>query len=300
MQLVVYLITYPILWVFSRLPFKLIHFISDCVFYLLYYVISYRKKVVYNNLKLVFPNKSEEEILQIQRKFYKHMCDVFLEMTKTMGMSKKEVKKRYHLPNIEVLQEIVKSKTVLIVCSHYANWEWNTSINNYIDARGYGVYQRIANPYFDKLTRKVRNRWDTNLITQQETVKTVIGNEKKNTISVYGMVSDQSPMVKKGQYWSDFMGVKVPVYKGAEQLARKLDLAVVFLKVSKVKRGYYKAELIPITLDGANTSENEITEQFLRLAEQQIHEAPEFYLWTHRRWKHRDKVPTEYLNKDAL
>ncbi|WP_350288541.1 lysophospholipid acyltransferase family protein [uncultured Croceitalea sp.] len=299
MQLVVYLLFYPILWVFSRLPFRLIHFISNGVFYILYNVIGYRKKVVYTNLKLVFPDKTEKELVQIQRKFYRHLCDMFLEMAKTMGMSKKEAMERYKLPNIELLQELTKTKTVLVVCSHYANWEWNTSINNYIDAKGYGVYQRIANPYFDKLTRRVRDRWDTSLITQQETIKTVISNEKNKTISVYGMVSDQSPMVKKGQYWSEFMGIKVPIFKGAEQLARKLNLAVVFLKVSKIKRGYYNAELIPITQNGSETKENEITERFLRLAEQQIYEAPEYYLWTHRRWKHRDKVPTEYQNKET-
>jgi KDO2-lipid IV(A) lauroyltransferase len=107
------------------------------------------------------------------------------------------------------------------------------------------------------------------------------------------MVSDQSPMASRAQYWSSFMGIKVPVFNGAEVLARKLDLAVVFLKVSKVKRGYYKAEFIPITRNGKSTKEYEITEQFLRLTEQQIKERPEHYLWTHRRWKHRDKAPVK-------
>jgi KDO2-lipid IV(A) lauroyltransferase len=106
------------------------------------------------------------------------------------------------------------------------------------------------------------------------------------------MVSDQSPMVSKAQYWSEFMGITVPIFVGTEALARKLDLAVVFLKVSKVKRGYYQAEFIPIADRGKATKENEITEKFLRLAEQQIREKPEHYLWTHRRWKHRDKAPS--------
>ena len=245
---------------------------------------------------MVFPDRPEKELLQIRRKFYKHLSDVFLEMAKTMGMSKKQVDERYNLRNVELIQEITKTKTVLVVYPHYANWEWSTGINNHLDAKGYGVYQRIANPYFDKLTRKVRGRWNTNLITQQETIKTVIGNQRNNIISVYGIVSDQSPMVRKGQYWSNFMGIKVPVYKGAEQLAKKLDLAVLFLKVSKVKRGYYDVEFVPITMNGSEAEENAITEQFLRLTEEQILDAPEYYFWTHRRWKHRNKVPTEYQN----
>ncbi|GGW26204.1 lipid A biosynthesis protein [Arenibacter certesii] len=261
---------------------------------MVYHVVGYRKEVVLNNLKLVFPNKDKEELLGIRKSFYHHMCDMFLEMVKTMALSKEKVKQRYHVTNIELLQKISRKKSILVVCSHYANWEWNVSINNYIDAKGYAVYQKIGNPYFDRLVKRIRAKWNTTPITTNETPKTVLYNERRNVRSVYGMVSDQSPMAQRAHYWSDFMGIKVPVYNGAEALARKLDLAVVFLKVSKVKRGNYEAEFIPITLSGGETKENEITEQFLRLTEQQIRDKPDYYLWTHRRWKHRDKVPAEF------
>ncbi len=243
------------------------------------------------NLKLTMPEKSNKELDQIQRDFYRHLCDLFLEMVKTMDLSKEDVKKRYQIQNIEVIQEIEKEKSILIVCSHYANWEWNVSMNNYVRSKGFAVYQKIGNIYFDRMIKKFRSKWNTTPIEQKETVKTVIRNEKQDVTGIYGMVSDQSPMVNKGQYWSSFMGVKVPVFNGAEVLARKLDLAVVFLKVSKIKRGYYRADFIPITKNGKSTKEHEITEQFLKLAEQQIKERPEHYLWTHRRWKHRDKAP---------
>ncbi len=255
---------------------------------MLYHVIGYRKKVVRENLKLTLPEKSAKELDQIQRGFYKHLCDLFLEMVKTMHLSKEDVKKRFHVQNIEVIKEIEKEKSILIVCSHYANWEWNVSMNNYIKSRGFAIYQKIENVYFDRLVKKFRSKWNTTPIEQKETIKAVIRNEQQHITGIYGMVSDQSPMVSKAQYWNTFMGIKVPVFNGAEVLARKLDLAVVFLKVSKVKRGYYRAHFIPITLNGKSTKEHEITEQFLRLTEQQIKERPEHYLWTHRRWKHRD------------
>ena len=263
----------------------------QCRFFLLYHVFGYRKKVVAANLKLTFPEKSEKELMLLRKRFFKHLCDLFLEMIKTMHLSKEQVKKRYNVLNMEVIKEIEKEKSILIVCSHYANWEWNVSMNNYITSKGYAVYQKIGNVYFDRLIKKMRAKWNTTPIEQRETVKTVIRNEQQAVRGVYGMVSDQSPMASKAQYWSTFMGVKVPVFNGAESLARKLDLAVVFLKVSKVKRGYYNAEFIPITTHGKSTKEHEITEQFLRLTEQQIKERPEHYLWTHRRWKHRDKAP---------
>ena len=294
MQFLVYILVYPLLWLISILPFRLFYFFSDFVFFVLFYVVGYRKKVVFENLSRAFPDKPEEEIKKIQKDFYRHMCDMFLEMVKTLNLTKEELKERYKIINIEVLQDIVKEKSVLIVCSHYANWEWNVSINNYVNAKGYAVYQKIGNSYFDDLIKKIRAKWNTTLITQQETVKTVYRNVQNEVISAYGMVSDQSPQVKRAQYWSEFMGVKVPIFNGPESMARKLDLAVVFLKVSKVKRGYYQAEFMPITTAGSTTKKHQITDQFLRLTEDQIREKPEYYLWTHKRWKHRNKVPVEF------
>ncbi|MFK5973591.1 MAG: lysophospholipid acyltransferase family protein [Flavobacteriaceae bacterium] len=294
MQLLVFILVYPFLWFISILPYRLFYGFSDLICFLVYRLIGYRKKVVRDNLELVFPAKSKQEIDRIEKEFYTHMCDMFLEMVKTMSLSKEEVKERYNVINVEILQKVLQTKSVLVVCSHYANWEWNVSINNYVDAKGYAVYQKIGNKYFDTFIKKVRARWNTTLITQTETVKTVIKNHKNNIRAGYGMVSDQSPQWHRAQYWSEFMGVKVPIFNGTETMARKMDLAVVFLKVSKVKRGYYKAEFIPITLAGGSTEKNEITDQFLRLTENQIREAPEFYFWTHKRWKHRDKVPEDY------
>lgn len=294
MQFLVYILVYPLLWLISILPFRLFYFFSDFVFFVLFYVVGYRKRVVSENLARAFPGKSKKELKKIKKEFYRHMCDMFLEMVKTLNLSKEELKERYKIINIEVLQDIVKDKSVLIVCSHYANWEWNVSINNYVNAKGYAVYQKIGNSYFDDLIKKIRAKWNTTLITQQETVKTVYRNVQNGVNSAYGMVSDQSPQVKRAQYWSEFMGVKVPIFNGPESMAIKLDLAVVFLKVSKVKRGFYQAEFIPITTSGKQTKKHQITDQFLRLTEDQIREKPEYYLWTHKRWKHRNKVPVEF------
>ncbi len=294
MQFLAYILVYPLLWFISILPFKLFYFFSDLAFLVMFYLIGYRKRVVSENLTMAFPDKSVKELKEIQRCFYRHMCDMFLEMVKTLNLTKEELKERYKIINIEVLQNIVEDRSVLIVCSHYANWEWNVSINNYVNAKGYAVYQKIGNVYFDNLIKKIRAKWNTTLITQQETVKTVYRNVQNGTISAYGMVSDQSPQVNRAQYWSEFMGIKVPIFNGPESMARKLDLAVVFLKVSKVKRGYYQAEFIPITMAGSKTKKHRITDQFLRLTEDQIREKPAYYLWTHKRWKHRNKVPIEF------
>ncbi|MDE3740563.1 lysophospholipid acyltransferase family protein [Maribacter polysaccharolyticus] len=294
MQLLAFIFIYPFLWIISILPDRLFYGVSNVFYVLVYRLIGYRKKVVRGNMELTLPNKTNQELDVMEKRFYHHLCDTFLEMVKSMSISKKAIKKKYKVINIDVVREIEKEKSILVVCSHYANWEWNVSLNNYVESKGYAVYQKISNSYFDRLVRKIRAKWNTTLITQQETVKTVVRNHQNDIRAIYGMVSDQSPQVKRAQYWKEFMGIKVPIFNGAETLARKLDLAVVFLKVSKVKRGYYQAEFIPITLAGSSTEKNEITDKFIELTEQQIKERPEHYLWTHRRWKHRNKVPTEF------
>ncbi|MEH6746983.1 MAG: lysophospholipid acyltransferase family protein [Maribacter arcticus] len=294
MQLLAFVLIYPFLWVISILPHRLFYGFSDIAFFFVYHIFGYRRKVVQNNLNLVFPNKPKEEINRIEKEFYKHLCDTFLEMVKTMNLSKKAVAKKYRVVNPEVLLEIEKERSIIILCAHYANWEWNVSINNYVNSKGYAVYQQVNNSYFDKFIRKTRARWNTTLITQGQTAKTVIQNFRNNVRATYGMVSDQSPQAHRAHYWTNFMGIKVPIFNGGEALARKTGLATVFLKVSKVKRGHYKAELIPIALNGKETEEHEITNTFLQLTEAQIREKPEYYLWTHKRWKHRNKKPAAF------
>lgn len=292
MQRLTYLLAYPVLWLISMLPFRVFYWFSDLMFFLVYRVVGYRKKVVLSNLELVFPEKEKSELLNIRRSFYRHMCDMFLEMVRTMNMGKADFDRHYQIKNIELLREIAKTKSVLIVCAHYANWEWNVSINNHVTTNGYAIYQKIGNPYFDRLIKRIRGRFNTEPITQKETVRTVMRNEQDGIRGIYGMVSDQSPQLHRAQYWSPFMGVAVPIYNGPELIARKLDLAVLFARVTKVKRGYYSLELVPITRSGKTTEEGEITEAFLRLTEGLINENPAHYLWTHRRWKHRHKAPS--------
>ncbi len=294
MQLLAFVLIYPFLWMISILPHRLFYTFSDIAFFFVYHVFGYRRKVVQHNLNLVFPSKSKEQIRYIEKEFYKHLCDTFLEMVKSMNLSKEAVLKKYQVVNTELLLEIEKERSIIILCAHYANWEWNVSINNYVNSKGYAVYQKINNSYFDAFVRKVRAKWNTTLITQNQTAKTVIQNHRNHVRASYGMVSDQSPQAHRAHYWTKFMGIKVPIFNGGEALARKTGLAVVFLKVSKVKRGHYKAELIPIALNGKETEEHEITNTFLRLTEAQILEKPEHYLWTHKRWKHRDKKPAAF------
>lgn len=295
MQRLVYLISYPFLWCIAAMPFGLFYLFSDFLFTVVFYLTRYRRKVVRTNLHLVFRDLSIAEIKQIEKEFYRHMCDVFLETIKTMRIGEETLKKRYRILNPEMLNEIEQERSVLILAPHYGNWEWSVIVNTIVKSKGYAVYQKIGNPYFDRLIRRIRAKFRATLIHQRETVRTVIRNEQDGIRAVYGIASDQSPQFHRTKYWRKFMGVTVPIFDGPENLARKLNLAVLYGKITKLKRGHYTMEFVPIALEGKATSEHEISDKFMALTEATIRENPAYYLWTHRRWKHRDKVPQEFL-----
>ena len=288
MQFLVYLLVYPLLWLISILPFRVLYLFSDFVFVIVYYVIGYRKKTVRENLALALPHLSDKERLVIEKKSFHHLCDIFLEMIKTMTISKKEIKKRYLFTNLDFYKELEKEqKSIAVMCAHYGSYEWLISMNYYSDFQGYGIYKKIRNPYFDKLVQKIRSRFKAVLITTKETIPTILKNNKENKLGLYGFASDQSPKLESAYHWSKFMNIEVPVHTGAEMLAKRYNMSLIFLKVKKVKRGFYEAELELLSKDPKDIPNYEITDEFFKRVEKQIYEAPEFYLWTHKRFKHR-------------
>jgi len=288
MQYLIYLLIYPLVWGISILPFRLLYLFSDLVYFFIYRIIGYRKQTVRENLALALPKLSDKERLIIEKKFYRHLCDMFLEMVKTMNISKEEICKRYVFTNFEIFTALEKQdKSIALMCAHYASYEWVISMNYYIKFQGFGIYKQIKNPYFDKLIHSIRSKFNARLITTKETIPTIEMNCKNKNLSVYGFASDQSPKENCAYHWANFMGHEVPVHTGAEMLSKKYDLNVVFLKTKKVKRGYYEATMEVLSENAAEVPNYEITDQFLKLVEQQIYEAPEYYLWTHKRWKHR-------------
>lgn len=288
MQLLIFILTFPFLWIISILPFRFFYWFSDFIYLIVYHIIGYRKKTVKYNLALALPHLSFEERLVIEKKSYHHLCDMFLEMIKTMTISSAEMNRRFVVTNIELVKEYEKKgKSAILLASHYASWEWLLSINEKTKFKGIGVYKKIANKYFDKLLRDIRSKYNAELVETNKAIPLMAENQKNGILSMYGLASDQSPKLNRAFHWDTFMGVEVPVHTGAEMLAKKYDLNVLFVKVKKVKRGFYEATFVPITDNPNSFPDFEITNIFLREVEKQILEAPEYYFWTHKRWKHR-------------
>lgn len=290
MQLLVYILLYPILWLISILPFRLLYLVSDGVYVFVYHVIGYRKKIVRENIALALPHLSSAERMVIEKKFYHHLCDIFLEMIKTMSISQKEIEQRFVLTNLDFYKEMEsKQKSIALLCAHYASYEWAVSMNRHATFEGYGIYKKLANPYFNKLVKDIRNKFKATLITTSETIPTIQKNAETGHLGTYGFASDQSPQLSKTFHRHSFMGIEVPVHTGPEMLAKRFNMNVLFMKTKKVKRGYYEATFELLSLDPKSVPDYEITDEFLKRVEQQIYEAPEYYLWTHKRWKHRSK-----------
>ncbi|MBT8393788.1 MAG: lipid A biosynthesis acyltransferase [Flavobacteriaceae bacterium] len=295
MQLIAYLIIYPFLWLISILPFRLLYAFSDLLYIFIYKIFGYRKRTVKENLNLVFPEKSKEEVNRIMNKFYHHLCDMIVESIKSMTISEAQMKKRYVFTNVEIIRELGKAnKSIALMCGHYASWEWIFILQTYIEHRGYAIYKKLANKYFDRLVKRIRAKYNSYLITTKESIAVLQECKNKGELTLNGFNSDQSPKINKAYHWNEFMGIKVPVHTGAEMLAKKLDLAVVFFSVKKVKRGFYETTFKTICENPNEYDDYQITDIYMRLIEKQIHEAPEYYLWTHKRWKHRNKVPEQF------
>ncbi len=288
MQLLSFILIYPILWIVSLLPFRMLYMVSDFLYVLLYHLIGYRKKTVMDNLKLVFPKKSAIEHKRIAKAFYHHLCDMILEAIKSMNIRLEDMKARFKFTNIEVIKDFEKrNQSIALMCAHYGSWEWIFILQAYTSHKTFAIYKRLNNKYFDALFKKIRARYDSYLITTKQTIEVLTENKKKGLLTINGFVADQSPKKNKAYHWNKFMGIEVPVHTGAEMLSKELKMPMVFFSVKRVKRGFYETTFQILT-ETPNEFENyQITDKFMSLVEKQIYQAPEYYLWTHKRWKHQ-------------
>jgi len=299
MQLFIFILVYPLIWLLSIFPLRVLYVLSDFIYLILYYIVGYRKKVVYNNLKLSFPDKSDNELLKIQKKFYHHFVDIFIEMIKSFTISEKELIKRYQFTNIELINDLEKKgKSIIVMGAHYGNWEWVIVLNKHVKFKTFAAYSKIQNKYFEQQILKSRERLGANFIKTTKFVPYMESNKVNNIKSIYGLLSDQSPQLHKAKYFKEFMGVKAPIHTGAEFLAKRFDHAVVLMKTDKIKRGYYETTFELLTENPKDFKNYQITDLFLSEIEKQIRDKPAYYFWSHNRWKHTHKIKAELERRD--
>jgi KDO2-lipid IV(A) lauroyltransferase len=286
-----FLIT-PLLIFISWLPFWLLYFISDLFYYILYYGIKYRRKIVRKNLELSKVAKSTKDLIRIEKKFYRHLTDVFFEMFKFYSISPEEMKRRFYIENPEIFYQLEKkNKSVMFMTSHYGGFEWFLSINYHVPQLPFAVYTPLSNKSLDSLIKKFRLRHGSKLISRYKAGSYIKKQIKENKLFLYGMAADQSAQIRSITYWKEFLGVKVPVFTGSERIAKQHGIPVVFGKVVKIKRGHYKVVVDLISEFPNEYKDYQITDIYIKKLEKQIREIPEYYYWTHNRFKHKDKAP---------
>ncbi|NVK09357.1 MAG: lysophospholipid acyltransferase family protein [Tenacibaculum sp.] len=300
MKLLIFIIVYPLIWILSILPMRLLYIISDFFRFIVFGLVGYRKKVVVENLKMAFPDKSDKEIKKIARKFYKHFVDLIFESIKAFTISEKEVLKRYKYKNPELVNNLTKEgKSIILLGAHQANWEWSFSLPLVLDTQVFGAYTKLTNKYFEKAVKNSRTKFGIEGFKTSETIKGIHKNYLKKIQGAYILLSDQSPQVHKTHYWTEFFGIKVPIHTGAEILAKRYDFTVINYTVKKIKRGYFETEFELITDSPKDFENYQITDKYLEITERNIKEQPECYLWTHKRFKHKDKYEQWLENRKA-
>ena len=284
----------PLLIFISYLPFRLLYFISDIFYYFLYYIIRFRRKIVRNNLVLSKIALNKKDLIIIEKKFYRHLTDVFFETFKFYSISPDEMKKRFYIENPELFYEFEKkNKSVMFMTSHYGGFEWFLSITYHVPQLPFAVYTPLSNKSLESLIKKFRLRHGSKLISRYEAGAYIKKQLKENKLFLYGMAADQSAQIRSITYWKEFLGIKVPVFTGSERIAKQHNIPVVFGKVVKISRGYYKV-VVELISEFPNDYENyKITDVYLEKLEKQIREVPEYYYWTHNRFKHKDKAPKD-------
>jgi len=280
-----------LLLIISYLPMKGLHLLFYPFYLFIHYVIKYRKAITIENLMLSFPEKPRQEILTLYKLYQKHFADLGAEMVKMLSISKKQVAKRYHCINPEVVNQFYEQgKSVILVSSHYNNWEWMVlRLDEMFLHHGIGVGKANTNKVFEKWINKRRTRFGTEVIFADSVKEIFEKYSIQHTPCVYMMLGDQSPNNLKKSHITTFLNQESCMIYGPEYFAKKYDLPVIYYEVLKFKRSYYTIHLELITEKPQTLPKGEIIEKYVHLLEKTIKKTPPLWLWSHRRWKNRIK-----------
>lgn len=274
----------------ALLPMRLLYGLSDIMYFWVYVVGRYRLRVVRRNLQAAFPEKTEKERRKLERAFYRHFCDYVVETLKLAHISEKELQARARITNPELIDRLQarRDTPVVVYMGHYGNWEWFSGATSFFDRlKLYQIYRPLGNRAADRLFLGLRTRFGAACLAKNNVVRDLVTLKRNNERSLVIFLADQSPSKANLHYWTPFLNQDTAVYTGPERLARKFDLPTVFLDVVKTKRGHYEGTFRMLSEKPAGSPEFELTETYTRLMEKSILRNPAYWLWTHKRWKHK-------------
>lgn len=280
-------IGYPFLWLAGHLPLWVLYRLSDFLFVIML-IVGYRRKVVTRNLRNSFPYKTSAQIRRIRIRFYRHFCDLLVETISLIGIDIRQIQNRVKVVNPELMEELLnEGNNVIAVLGHYCNWEWTPVVSmDYKNTVSMSVYRPLKNKEFDKLMLNMRSRFGSINLPLNSVSREIVKLRQQSRQFVIGLISDQSPSKFELNYWTTFLNQNTAIILGPEKMARLSKSKVVYWHIVKTGRGRYQMTYIPYPGDVTTSTEYEITEWHVRLLEGQIMDAPEFWLWSHKRWKY--------------
>lgn len=297
MRIIAYYLIFALTWLFSVLPFKVLYLIADLLYVVIYCIAGYRKKTVLSNLGLAFPDHSEKEIQSVAKKFYRHFADFLVEYIKGISMPLKVHRERFNFLNPEIFRDFAEQgKNVALVSAHYNNWEWSGILTKIMPHEVLVIYRPLKNKVIDRLTKYIRSRHKTKLVPMEHVYRNALNNSRTGKLFMVWFLADQRPP-RDNTFWTTFLNQEASFYQGAEKMARKLDMAVVFYDIQKRKRGFYDVTFKKLFDNGAETKENEITLACINEMEKEIMASPEFWLWSHKRFKHKRPDGIELIKR---
>ncbi len=278
----------------ARLPFPVIYRIADVLYLLLFYLAGYRKNVVYTNLKNSFPGKGKQELDRIARRFYRHLCDLILESVKFYRMTDKDLDERFVVHGLEKTNAYAaQGKSMILLGTHYNNWEWTASLQRLSGHQALVVYNPLRhNAPMERFLCDSRERFGSKTVPIHLSARTVIRFNQRNQPTCLYLVADQTPSAQS-HFWTTFLNQETPFFSGPEHIAIKTGQPVFFQHTRKVARGKYETDLIELFPDPRKVAPDTILLTYVDRMEKVIRENPEYWLWSHRRWKHSRPEGTE-------
>jgi KDO2-lipid IV(A) lauroyltransferase len=275
-----------LLYLISLLPFFILYRIADLLFIIFFYIIGYRRKVVQENLRNAFPEKTSAERAIIEKQYFRHLADLIMENIKLFTISAKEVERRLQIVNMPLIDKIAfeQGRSVIGAVGHYGNWEMGVlRLSLLTDKPRIIVYKPLSNPVFDRFFFRRRSRFGATMIPMKSTFRKMVELRKEMTFTI--LASDQTPSREEVHYFMPFLNQPTAVFLGVEKLAKAVNSVVVFCDVRRIKRGYYNCTFVPLFDKPKTTAEYEITHAHVQYLEKVIKEEPQYWLWSHRRWK---------------
>ncbi|HWR75539.1 MAG TPA: lysophospholipid acyltransferase family protein [Bacteroidales bacterium] len=288
MKAIGFYIFFGINYLITLLPLRVLYLFSDFFYLVLYYMAGYRRKVVATNLRNAFPEKSEAERIQIERLFYRHLCDLIVETLKVTHMSPGQISQRLIVRDPAGVDRLyMEGKSVIALCSHYNNWEWFSAVPLVIPYRVLSIYKPLTNKYFDRFILNLRTKFGVWASPMQNILRDLIKFRNEKILTISGFIADQTPPPDEHAYWTTFLNQETGFFRGAEKLAVKYDMPVIFVNTTKIKRGYYEVAFELITDHPGKEAPGFVTSRYAEMLEAVIREKPEYWLWSHRRWKYK-------------